>query len=482
MTVQRHDLLLSTSVAAPALTTASPTRTSRPGPQRRDPLWTRLLSDGVRPLFIAGDLAACALAVLLRPVNGGVAVGFAVVLVLVLAQMGLYRSRLALLLLDDLPRLVGAWMITVAIALVGTHLVANFFVGTVWMTLALGGVVLLRGANYAAVRLLRSRGFVSHGTLIVGAGHTGRVLADLLGQHPESGLRLLGHLDLETDLEDPDGSEHTPLLGRPADVAAVLTNVRPGVLIVAHGMVPEDQLVVLVRACHRHRCEVFVVPRLHEIQHVGSEMDFIGDMPLVRLRRAAHRSGTWPLKRFFDAVFATVALVVLAPLLVVCALAVYSEGGKGVVFRQQRVGCDGRLFSLMKFRSMRPVDESESQTNWNIASDNRLGPVGKFLRKSSIDELPQLLNILRGEMSFVGPRPERPHFVEQFDVQYRGYSDRHRVPSGLTGWAQVHGLRGNTSIDERARFDNFYIENWSLWLDLKILLRTAVSVFRSPGS
>jgi lipopolysaccharide/colanic/teichoic acid biosynthesis glycosyltransferase len=136
----------------------------------------------------------------------------------------------------------------------------------------------------------------------------------------------------------------------------------------------------------------------------------------------------------------------------------------------------------MKFRSLRPLDESESQTQWNIAHDDRLGPVGRFLRVSSIDELPQLFNILRGDMSFVGPRPERPHFVEQFDQLYRGYSARHRVPSGLTGWAQVHGLRGDTSIDARARFDNFYIENWSLWLDLKILLRTVVSVFKAPGA
>lgn len=485
MTIQRQELPL-VAVAPKAPPTAQPTLKTVPGtgghPHRGNPLSALLLSDGVRPLFVAGDLIACVLAWLVRPADIGVAAGFAVLLVLVFTQMGLYRSRLALMLLDDLPRITGSWVISVAVALVGVQLVANFFVDLIWMALALVGVILLRGVSYTVVRLLRSHGIVSHGTLIVGAGHTGKVLADLLAQHPESGLRLLGYLDLEAEAENTNGSERTPLLGRPADVAAVLTNVRPRVLIVAHGMVPEDQLVELVRACHRQRCEVFVVPRLHEIQHVGSGMDFVGDMPLVRLRRAAHRSGTWHLKRLCDAVFATLALIVLAPLLLACAIAVRSEGGKGVIFRQQRVGCDGQLFWLMKFRSMRPADESESRTNWNIATDNRLGPIGRFLRKSSIDELPQLFNIVRGDMSFVGPRPERPHFVEQFDLLYRGYNARHRVPSGLTGWAQVHGLRGNTSIDERARFDNFYIENWSLWLDLKILLRTAVSIFTSPGA
>ena len=448
----------------------------------RDPLWTRPLRDGVRPLFIAADVAACALAWLIHPIDTGVAVAFAVVLVVVFGQLGMYRSRLALLLLDDLPRMAAGWIVTVAVALIGTQLVRNFFVDLTWTALALVAVVVLRGSSYTAVRQLRRRGFVSHGTLIVGAGETGRTLARLLGEHPESGLRLLGHLDLEADTARADGIEHTPLLGRPADVAAVLTNVRPRVLIVAHGMVPDDQLVELVRACHRQRCEVFVVPRMHEIQHVGTGMDFIGDMPLVRLRRAAYRSRTWRLKRLCDAVFASLAIVALSPLLALCAIAVYREGGKGVIFRQQRVGGDGRLFWLMKFRSMRPVNESESQTNWNIANDDRLGPVGRFLRKSSIDELPQLFNIVRGDMSFVGPRPERPHFVAEFDRLYRGYNARHRVPAGLTGWAQVHGLRGDTSIDTRARFDNFYIENWSLWLDLKILLRTAISIFRSPGS
>lgn len=146
------------------------------------------------------------------------------------------------------------------------------------------------------------------------------------------------------------------------------------------------------------------------------------------------------------------------------------------------MGCDGRHFKLMKFRSLRPVDESEAATTWNISHDDRLGPVGRMLRVTSMDELPQMFNILRGDMSLVEPRPERPHFVAEFDQLYRGYNARHRVPSGLNGWAQVHGLRGDTSIKNRARFDNFYIENWSLWFDFKILLRTVVSIIKSPGS
>jgi len=146
------------------------------------------------------------------------------------------------------------------------------------------------------------------------------------------------------------------------------------------------------------------------------------------------------------------------------------------VFKQERVGRDGKPFTIMKFRSLTPATDLESQVRWNINTDSRVGPVGKFLRVSSLDELPQLVNVLRGDMSLVGPRPERPFFVEQFARAYGGYADRHRVPAGITGWAQIHGLRGDTSIEERVRFDNYYIENWSLAFDLKIILRTVGSM------
>lgn len=141
----------------------------------------------------------------------------------------------------------------------------------------------------------------------------------------------------------------------------------------------------------------------------------------------------------------------------------------------------GRAFTVLKFRSMRPASETESQTNWNIKNDDRLSWFGRFIRKSSLDELPQLWNILRGDMSFVGLRPERPAFVQEFSELYPRYDDRLRVPCGLTGWAQIHGLRGDTSIEERARYDNYYIENWSLWLDMKIILRTFAALTRGSG-
>jgi lipopolysaccharide/colanic/teichoic acid biosynthesis glycosyltransferase len=152
-----------------------------------------------------------------------------------------------------------------------------------------------------------------------------------------------------------------------------------------------------------------------------------------------------------------------------------------VIFRQTRVGQHGELFDCLKLRTMHPANVSDSATTWSIATNDRVGPVGRLLRRTSLDELPQLWNILRGDMTLVGPRPERPHFVEQFSTQYDRYAHRHRVRAGLTGFAQVSGLRGDTSIADRARFDNYYIENWSLWLDIKILIRTFAEVFFARG-
>ena len=158
------------------------------------------------------------------------------------------------------------------------------------------------------------------------------------------------------------------------------------------------------------------------------------------------------------------------------------EGGPGVIFRQPRVGRDGIMFDCLKLRTMRPASAAEAETAWSIASDSRVGPVGRFLRRTSLDELPQLWNIVRGDMTLVGPRPERPHFVVAvLPAGPTATHHRHRVQAGLTGLAQVSGLRGDTSIADRARFDNYYIENWSLWLDVKILLRTFTEVLFARG-
>jgi lipopolysaccharide/colanic/teichoic acid biosynthesis glycosyltransferase len=198
------------------------------------------------------------------------------------------------------------------------------------------------------------------------------------------------------------------------------------------------------------------------------------------------------MKHAFDGVIAGVGLLVLSPVLAAVALGVRFSSPGPVLYRQARIGRDGRNFDLLKFRSMRvgeppsatPLAPSETTLDIELTGPggvegaDRRTPIGRFLRRTSIDELPQLWNVVTGEMSLVGPRPERPEFVQEFGGRLERYKDRHRVKSGITGWAQVHGLRGKTSLADRIEWDNYYIENWSLWLDFKILLMTVVAVFR----
>jgi lipopolysaccharide/colanic/teichoic acid biosynthesis glycosyltransferase len=184
------------------------------------------------------------------------------------------------------------------------------------------------------------------------------------------------------------------------------------------------------------------------------------------------------VKRAIDIAAAGLALLVVSPVLILSALAVLIESGRPLIFKQERIGLDGHPFVIYKLRSMKPSNHQEAQSQWTIAADPRVGPVGRFLRRTSFDELPQLWNIVIGDMSLVGPRPERPGFVVEFTEKHEGYGVRHRVPVGLTGLAQVNGLRGDTSIADRARFDNYYIANWSLWLDAKIMLVTVREMLR----
>ncbi|HVU71699.1 MAG TPA: sugar transferase, partial [Mycobacteriales bacterium] len=447
-------------VALPRQRSDEGTRGLRPG--RRPFVYRTLLRWGVSPFFLAIDVLAFGGAVALTQARLADLWVFGITIVLY--QLGaLYRSRLTLSALDDAVAIVAraiASSATVAAAIIVLHRddarAELILTGVLLGAFALAG----RTIGYAAVRHARARGVVGHPTLILGAGRVGAQVVDLLHDHAEYGLRPVGYLDSDPLLQPSE--RRVPVLGGDDVLAQTIVEFGVRDVVVAFGSLPESMLVEVIRTCDKLDVEIFFVPRLFELYFTSRDVDLLWGFPLVRLRAPAFRSPAWRLKRAFDLLASGIALTILSPLMAVIALAVRLEGGPGVIFRQTRVGLDGRPFSVMKFRSLKPADETESQTNWNIAHDDRLGPIGKFLRQSSLDELPQLINILRGDMSIVGPRPERPHFVDQFAGLYPRYTARHRVPAGLTGWSQVHGLRGDTSIEERARFDNYYIENWTL--------------------
>ena len=433
-------------------------------------------------LFPADLLAVLVVAIAIEPdpamqLAAPPAVGFSY------AALGLYRSRLTLSVLDDLPRLLAGVAVGVAAGLAFSAQVAPPLADVLRTVLAAAVAVLVpRALGYPLARRYR-RWRPGAPTVIVGSAQLGRELGEIFVRHPEFGLWPVGYLDAAaaagTDRRRTDLP--APLLGDHRDLAWVIRALEIRHVVVAFGALRRSALVEMLRTCSQLRCEVLVVPRLFEFQQRGRDVDHVRGIPLLRLRRAALLRPSWRVKRAMDVVVAAVGLALAVPVLAVCALAVRLEGGPGVVFRQERVGLHGRRFQILKLRSLRPSSQRESQTQWTVAGDRRIGPVGRLLRATSLDELPQLVNVLRGEMSLVGPRPERPFFVEQFGRHYPRYADRHRVPAGLTGWAAVNGLRGDTSIVDRIRYDNDYIENWSLWLDIKIMVRTVGSILTRAG-
>jgi len=385
---------------------------------------------------------------------------------------GRHVARLHLSVLDDLPTIITRLLTAVAAVaaiILYLHQKSNVLIFLETACQAVGLVIVGRLITTHVIAVARRRGITQHRTILIGGGPVAAELARILAEHHEYGLTLCGFVD---DDENAQASAVSRRLGRLADLDVAVVTERADTLLIADGAIEERSLMDAVRTPVCQNAELLVVPRLHYFHTQTGMADHIGSIPIMRIRNPNLRGPGRLIKRAFDILVAGIALILLAPVFALAALAVRIEGGPGVIFRQVRVGRDGKHFELLKFRSMRPANELEAQTQWSVASDDRVGPVGRFLRCTSIDELPQLWNILRGDMTLVGPRPERPHFVERFSEQYDRYAHRHRVQVGLTGFAQVSGLRGDTSIADRARYDNFYIENWSLWLDIKIILRT----------
>jgi exopolysaccharide biosynthesis polyprenyl glycosylphosphotransferase len=396
----------------------------------------------------------------------------AVLAILLLSGGGPHISRLHLSVLDELPTVITRLLAAVAAVSAAILYVHPKSQVLIFLETACQAVVLVVVGRVITTWLIgigRRKGIAAHHTVLIGGGPVAAEVARILAEHHEYGLKPEGFVE---DGEHSPAEEHLPHLGRFADLDMVVMATGADTLLVADGSFEERALIDAVRTEACQHVDLLIVPRMHHFHTQTGMADHIGSIPIMRIRNPNLNGPTRLVKRAFDIAFAVVALTILMPLLAVVALAVRIEGGPGVIFRQVRVGRDGKHFELMKFRSLRPINAIESQTNWCVAHDNRVGPVGRFLRCTSIDELPQLWNILRGDMTLVGPRPERPHFVEQFSTQFDRYAYRHRVQVGLTGFAQVSGLRGDTSIADRARYDNFYIENWSLWLDIKIILRT----------
>ncbi|MGH3827377.1 MAG: sugar transferase [Pseudonocardiaceae bacterium] len=432
-------------------------------------------------LVLPVDVTMLMAPVLWAPQQVKADISMCVLFLLMVTRGGRYRARLHLSVLDELPGLLTRLL--TAAALVATvsalrhdqNAVTNFLVNA---SIVVFLVILGRALTTLVIIWSRRRGLSVHRTVLIGGGPLSVELVRILGRYPRYGLTVVGFVE---DGVDSAASGMTQRLGSMFDLDSVVHDIGADVLLVADGELSERMLLDAVRTPSCLRCDLLIVPRMHHFHTQTGMADHIGSIPVMRIQTPNLAGLARLVKRVFDILAAGLSLVVLAPLLALCALAVRIDGGPGVIFRQTRVGRDGELFDCLKLRSVRPTDAHDSSTEWSIADDSRVSSVGRFLRRTSLDELPQLWNVLRGDMTLVGPRPERPHFVEQFSARYDRYGYRHRVQVGLTGLAQVSGLRGNTSIADRARHDNYYIENWSLWLDIKIIVRTFFEVLLARG-
>jgi exopolysaccharide biosynthesis polyprenyl glycosylphosphotransferase len=420
-------------------------------------------------------------------------------LVMVLLYLrGLYRTRLRALVLDGVAPVVSA----VSVAAVTVTMLGLFLNGRVpsqndwvraWL-FALLAVGAGRVALVAAQRWARARRLVGKPVLIMGAGVVGSQVARRLESHPEYGLVPVGFLDDDPRSIAEVGGREMPVLGTVEDLDETVEQTGVRNLIVAFSSVADARVSRLIQRCQELGIEVSVVPRMFDTINNRVGYDTVGGLPLMSFTTVNPRGRQFAVKHAFDRVFALALLVLLSPVILCTALAVRMSSPGPVFFRQRRIGRDGKVFDLYKFRSMH-MDPSVLEQGGEdpTALDSLLGgdtapggvegndrrtAIGRLLRRCSLDELPQLLNVLRGEMSLIGPRPERPEFVELFRQDITRYGDRHRVKSGITGWAQVHGLRGQTSLAERVEWDNYYIAHWSLGLDVKILALTFVALFR----
>ena len=416
---------------------------------------------------------------------------FVLLCLILYGSRGLYRLRFRLHTLDDLRAIFIATSLAAMIVLSGRVVMGSTAdlateMARLW-AFSVAYVSAGRMAWYWAHQRARVVGESIRPTLIVGAGRVGTLVAKRFLDNPELGFRPAAFLDKEP-LVDTFQEVGVPVVGSSWDLDEVIDRFKIEQVVVTFSTAPDEVLLRIVRRCEDLGIPTAIVPRLFERMPALTQMEHLGGLPLVAPRAAEPAGWQFRVKYAIDRVLAALAILLLSPILIAAAAALVLTMGRPVFFRQLRIGRDGRAFEMLKFRSMAGVQETEP-----VAPEGDLGPggvegedrrtrVGSFLRATSIDELPQLFNVLRGDMSIVGPRPERPEFVEDFEQRIHRYRDRHRVKSGITGWAQVHGLRGRTSLADRAEWDNYYIENFSLWLDLKIALMTVRTMVKSTAT
>jgi Undecaprenyl-phosphate glucose phosphotransferase len=401
---------------------------------------------------------------------------------------GLYQVRRGRSRIDEFFAILFSVLIASALTLGATLYVRVYYAAAEeweYSRVALALFVVLdlaaiNGARAAFRRWLQRRWAAGENVkrvLVAGAGELGHRVADTILAHRELGYRVVGFLDDERTGEIGG----VPVLGPLADTMQVAGQYRVDQLYIALPLEEHARLVQLIRSVSNECLDIKVVPDLVQYATIRADLEDLDGIPIISLNEVPLRGWSSMAKRVMDMVVGSIALLsltIFVPLFPVIALLIRWKGGPGpILLRQERMTLDGKTFYIYKFRTMVVDAERDTGPIWAQPEDPRRTPVGVWLRRFNLDELPQLINVVLGDMSLVGPRPERPPFVRQFKQRIPQYMLRHRVKSGITGWAQVNGWRGNTSLEKRIEYDLYYIENWSLLLDIKILILTLLRGF-----
>lgn len=329
------------------------------------------------------------------------------------------------------------------------------------------------------LRMMRSRGFNLKYVLIVGAGEVGENLVDTIKENSYLGYDVIGFLD-----DNMEGKVHgIEVIGKVSDLEDILSRTIVDRVIISIAPRHYKALELLMSTCEKNGVRADIVPDYYRYLTSHPNIELLDNIPLISARYL-------PLdifynnliKRIFDVVFVTVTSIVISPLLLAVAVMIKATSSGPVIYKQERIGQNGKVFMIYKFRSMYSDNEYIDDKHWTKKNDPRITPVGKFIRKFSIDELPQFYNILKGDMSLIGPRPERPYLVNKFKESVPKYMIKHHVRPGMTGWAQINGYRGNTSIVKRIEHDIYYVENWTVFLDLRIFFKTLPTLLNDKNA
>jgi Undecaprenyl-phosphate glucose phosphotransferase len=397
-------------------------------------------------------------------------------------NIGLYTPKRKKRFADEAFKVVQVHMISIFMLLSLLFFFKAVHISRTYLTIFfIGSICFISIYRYivkGSLKRLREKGFNKQFVLILGAGTLGRRFYENLNRYPELGYEVVGFLDDYTEKHERKHVHYKPIIGTIDELEDLLQKVLIDEVIIALPLEAHLKFGHIVSVCEKSGVRTLIIPDYFDILPSKPHFDNFAGMPLINVRDIPlDEMSNRTLKRSFDLLFSLCALLITSPLLILIAIGIKITSSGPIIFKQERVGLGRRKFMMYKFRTMKVLSEDSSNSKWTTENDPRRTKFGTFLRKTSLDELPQFFNVLFGHMSVVGPRPERPYFVEQFKEEIPKYMVKHHIRPGITGWAQSNGLRGDTSIEDRIKHDIFYIENWSFLFDIKIIWKTILNGF-----